>query len=274
MPQPQVSPSNIAGFPALRTAGTADRPLLLFIHGAFASHEPFANWMQTLGRDGWRCVAAGRRNQLGHGPAGVADVTINDYVADTLRVIDALNEKPVVIGHSLGGLIAQKIAELGKCSAAVLVAPAPSGMLTAQLAALPALLPMVPSILRGRPLLPSCATCEAIVLNRVPQSERARIHGALVHESGKVYREMIFGTFRVDAQKVRCPLLVVGGSDDRVVSVTLLRATAKYYGAALKLYEGRGHWLLEEPGWDKIASDIGAWLRTTLAVAAPLPVAS
>ena len=52
MPQPQVSPSNIAGFPALRTAGTADRPLLLFIHGAFASHEPFANWMQTLGRDG------------------------------------------------------------------------------------------------------------------------------------------------------------------------------------------------------------------------------
>jgi pimeloyl-ACP methyl ester carboxylesterase len=123
MPQPQVSPSNIAGFPALRTAGTADRPLLLFIHGAFASHEPFANWMQTLGRDGWRCVAAGRRNQLGHGPAGVADVTIDDYVADTLRVIDALNEKPVVIGHSLGGLIAQKIAELGKCSAAVLVAP-------------------------------------------------------------------------------------------------------------------------------------------------------
>jgi hypothetical protein len=46
------------------------------------------------------------------------------------------------------------------------------------------------------------------------------------------------------------------------------------YGAALKLYEGRGHWLLEEPGWDKIASDIGAWLRTTLAVAAPLPAAS
>jgi pimeloyl-ACP methyl ester carboxylesterase len=125
-------------------------------------------------------------------------------------------------------------------------------MLTAQLAALPALLPMVPSILRGRPLLPSCATCEAIVLNRVPQSERARIHGALVHESGKVYREMIFGTFRVDAQKVRCPLLVVGGSDDRVVSVTLLRATAKYYGAALKLYEGRGHGCLKNPAGTRL----------------------
>jgi pimeloyl-ACP methyl ester carboxylesterase len=100
--------------------------------------------------------------------------------------------------------------------------------------------------------LPSCATCEAIVLNRVPQSERARIHGALVHESGKVYREMIFGSFRVDAQKVRCPVLVVGGSDDRVVSVALLRATAKYYGAALKLYEGRGHWLLEEPAGTRL----------------------
>jgi pimeloyl-ACP methyl ester carboxylesterase len=68
--------------------------------------------MQTLGRDGWRCVAAGRRNQLGHGPAGVADVIIKDYVADTLRVIDALNEKPVVIGHSLGGLIAQNMVDV------------------------------------------------------------------------------------------------------------------------------------------------------------------
>ena len=84
---------------------------------------------------------------------------------------------------------------------------------------------------------------------------------------------MIFGSFRVDAHKVRCPVLVVGGTDDRVASVALLRATAKYC-AALKLYEGCGHWLLEEPGGDKVAGDIGAWLRTTLAVASPLPVAS
>jgi pimeloyl-ACP methyl ester carboxylesterase len=85
---------------------------------------------------------------------------------------------------------------------------------------------------------------------------------------------MIFGTFRVDGQKVRCSVLVIGGSDDRIISLASLRATAKYYGAPLKLYEGRGHWLLEEPGWDKIAGDIGAWLRATVAVAAPLSVAS
>jgi pimeloyl-ACP methyl ester carboxylesterase len=71
MPQPQVSPSNIAGFPVIRTAGAADRPLLLFIHGAFASHEPFANWMQTLGRDGWRCVAAVATNLATDRPASL-----------------------------------------------------------------------------------------------------------------------------------------------------------------------------------------------------------
>ena len=78
----RILPGSPRSGPQVRPTG----PLLLFIHGAFASHEPFANWMQTLGRDGWRCVAAGRRNQLGHGPAGVTDVTIDDYVADTLRV--------------------------------------------------------------------------------------------------------------------------------------------------------------------------------------------
>ncbi len=44
---------------------------------------------------------------------------------------------------------------------------------------------------------------------------------------------MIFGTYRVDASKVRCPVLVLGGEKDRIVSQGLLRATAKRYGASL-----------------------------------------
>jgi pimeloyl-ACP methyl ester carboxylesterase len=268
----QVSSTTLAGFPAIRTAGTSDRPPLLFIHGAFATHQPFAGWMEALARIGWGGVAVARRGMVGGGTAAsVADVTIADYVDDTLRAIDALGEPPIVVGHSLGGLIAQKIAELGKCRAAVLVAPAPAGMLTAQPGALPAFLPMFPNILMGRPIRPSCNTCETIALNCIPPQERTRIHDALVHESGKVYREMIFGTFRVDAGKVQCPVLVVGGRQDRIVSIGLMQGTAKRYGAELKLYDGHGHWLLEEPGYETIVADVGAWLERVVARdAAPL----
>jgi pimeloyl-ACP methyl ester carboxylesterase len=137
-------------------------------------------------------------------------------------------------------------------------------MLTAQAVALPALLPMFPKILLGQPVRPSCHTCETIVLNHMPVEDRSRIHDSLVHESGKVYREMIFGTFRVDAAKVRCPMLVMGGRDDRVVSTALARWTAERYGAELKLYDGHGHWLLEEPGWETLAADVGVWLGSAI----------
>jgi pimeloyl-ACP methyl ester carboxylesterase len=264
MSQQEVSPTMLAGFPAIKIDGAADRPPLLFIHGAFVGHEPFAGWMKMLARRGWPGVAAARRGRQGVGPDSAAGLTIADYVDDTLRTIDALGEAPVIIGHSLGGLIAQKIAELGRCRAAVLLAPAPAGMLTAQPVALPALLPMLPKILLGQPVRPSCRTCETIALNRIPVEDRTRIHDSLVHESGRVYREMIFGTFRVDAAKVHCPMLVMGGRDDRIVSVALVRRTAERYGAKLKIYEGHGHWLLEEPGWETLAAEVGAWLSTAV----------
>jgi pimeloyl-ACP methyl ester carboxylesterase len=253
----QVSPTTLAGFQAIATNGPADRPPLLFVHGSFAGHAPFADWMAALADAGWRGIAVGRR---GGSPERVASLRIADYVDDTLKAIDALGEAPIIVGHSLGGLIAQKIAELGRCRAAVLLAPAPSGMLTAQRVALPAFLTMMPKILTGRPLLPGANACATITLNRMPKAERPRIHGSLVHESGKVFREMVFGTYRVDASRVRCPMLVVGGKEDRIVSVALMRNTAKRCGAELKLYDGHGHWLLEEPGWETIASDVAAWL--------------
>jgi alpha-beta hydrolase superfamily lysophospholipase len=65
---------------------------------------------------------------------------------------------------------------------------------------------------------------------------------------------------RVDASKVRVPVFVAGASDDRIISSRLARRTARHYGVEPHLYEGHGHWLLEEPGWERIADDVLAWL--------------
>ena len=185
--------TTIAGFPALETTNESKRPPVLFIHGAFATHLPWAGWMEEFAKQGWHCVAAAMRGRLGIGPERARGVKIADYVADTLKVIDTLDQLPIVVGHSMGGLVAQKIAELGKCRALVLLAPAPAGKLPAQPVALPALLPMMPKILAGLPMLPTRSGCARIVLNRMPPDQCPIIHNELVHESGKVYREMIFG---------------------------------------------------------------------------------
>lgn len=253
--------TTIAGFPALVTAASSKRPPVLFIHGSFVTHLTYRNWMEEFAKQGWYCVAPAMRGRLGIGPERARGVTIKDYVADTLKVIDTLDQLPIVVGHSMGGLVAQKIAELGKCRAAVLLSPAPAGMLTAQPVALPALIPMFPKIIAGIPLLPASGGCARLVLNRVPEENRAAIHGALVHESGKVYREMVFGTFKVDASKVHCPVYVVGAEEDRVVSPALCKQTAERYNAELRIYAGHAHWFLQEPGWEKIAGDTAMWLE-------------
>lgn len=123
---------------------------------------------------------------------------------------------------------------------------------------------MFPKILLGRPIRPSRAGADRVALNGVASSERARIYDALGYESGIVYREMIFGSVHVDASRVKVPVLVLGGTHDRVVSAQLSRFTANRYGAELVMYPDRAHWLFEEPGWERVADDVATWLERVL----------
>ena len=260
----EIISTEIAGFPALRVCGGPNRPTLMFIHGAFTTHEPWRAWMVRLAEHGWPSVATALRGRLGVAPNRAKGLRFADYLHDTMRVIDELGQAPIIVGHSLGGLIAQKVAEAGRCQAMVLLAPAPAAMLTAQPVALPAYLPMVPKILTGRPVLPSKSGCARIALNRMPVDQQPECHASLVHESGIVYRELMFGAVTVDAKRITCPTYVLGGTQDRIVSQSLLRFTAQRYQAKLQVLEGHAHWLLEEPGWEAIADDVATWLHDEL----------
>ncbi len=255
-----ITPTTIAGFPALETRIETRNPPVVFLHGAFVGHEPFAPWMNLLAERGWRSLAASRRGRAGRGPAKAMGLSIADYVDDTLAVIATLKERPIVIGHSLGGLIAQKIAELGRAEAAVLICSAPAAMLPAQPVALPVYLPMMPKILTGRPMMPGPNGCSTIALNKMPAAERPAIHRQLVHESGSVYREMIFGAYKVDFAKISCPVMVIGGREDRIVAPKVVEWTAKQLGVPARVYDGHAHWLLAEPGWQAIATDVADFL--------------
>jgi pimeloyl-ACP methyl ester carboxylesterase len=74
----------------------------------------------------------------------------------------------------------------------------------------------------------------------------------------------MFGTVRVKAAKVRVPVFVAGGTQDRIVSASLIRKTARHYGVQPHLYDGHGHWLIQEPGWQAVAGDILGWLSSNL----------
>ncbi|GAB3037362.1 hypothetical protein MBOU_19990 [Mycobacterium bourgelatii] len=68
-------------------------------------------------------------------------------------------------------------------------------------------------------------------------------------------------TFRLPHPKrVRTPLLVLGGTEDGLISQKEVRTTARVYGADVELFTGMGHMLMLEPGWPAVAERICSWL--------------
>ena len=166
----------------------------------------------------------------------------------------------MLVGHSLGGLIAQRLAAEGRASAVVLLCSAPPAMLSARPAALRRFAPNMPRIMSGRPFIVPNGACSVLALNQVPDAERPAIHARLTHESGRVYRSLMMGTVRVDAGAVDVPIRVIGGTEDRIISPALVRKTAKHYGVEAELLAGHAHWILAEPGWQAICDDVVDWI--------------
>jgi len=258
---PQTKATTRAGFPALEaTPASTGKPPVVLLHGAFADQDSFRGWVGRLADSGHQAIAPARRGRVGVAPDKAAGLTFEDYVRDTIAVLDTLDEPAVLIGHSLGALVAQRLAEQGKARAIVLIAPAPPAMLTAQAVALRHFLPKMPRIMAGRPFIMDPAACSTLALNKMPEAQRPAVHAHLTHESGKVYRDLMFGSVKIDARKVLVPVYVAGGTEDRIISTGLTKRTARHYGVQPRLNEGRGHWIIGEPGWESLVDDVVTWL--------------
>jgi non-heme chloroperoxidase len=247
--------------------GTARRHPILFVHGMWGGAWNWETYLPFFAERGWRCHALNLRGHHGSKPvADIGRVSIDDYVADARTVAEAIGN-PILIGHSMGGLIVQKLAELCDPPAVVAITPAPprgifalgSGPL------LRAALRHAAEILFRRPTLPSFAEAIALELNRLPPETQRRVYARLVPESGRQAFEVAVKGVAVDAERVRCPMLVIGAVQDVITPVTTVRKIAAKYRAEYREYRAFAHMIVIEPGWERVAGDIAAWLEKVTA---------
>src|SRR4051812_33012420 len=170
---------------------TEPGPPLLFVHGYFGRAIAFEPMMDWFARRGHYCCAPDLR---GHGDSmpdcALGDVSVHDYAEDVAGVARELNN-PIIIGHSMGGLIAQLVASDQCVRGAVLLAPAPPrGISVLSLKLAVAQVRYMPAILTSRVVKPGRADLRALVVNRVPEKEREVILDMLVADSGRAGREM------------------------------------------------------------------------------------
>ncbi|MEX0349146.1 MAG: alpha/beta hydrolase [Paracoccaceae bacterium] len=248
---------------------------VVFLHGTNGGPWTMDNFKQAFEAQGYVCHAPAYRFH-DMPPSGARNValkglSIADYVEDLTAFIGTLDQQPVLVGHSLGGLIAQLLAAKGLAHAAVLLN---SSIIHGTL----------PTTARERQLGKLFISAGAFWeqtpgqdfdllaefgLNTLPEELQHRICDRLDTESGRVLFEFVFWmydenqTTKVDIDAVKCPLLFLSGSEDHAVPPSTARAMAARYGDRARFFEVEGacHYMQFDDGWEKTAELCIDWLR-------------
>ncbi len=246
---------------------------IVMIHGMFSRPEVWGKYVPFFEDLGWHCVTPVlRHHDIEPGsapPEELATTSMLDYAADLEALIGELDEPPVLMGHSMGGLLAQMLAARGLARAVVLLTPAaPAGVV--------ALSPSVIRAFRGplttwgfwrRSFRPDFKTARYAFLEGFPDEERRGMWERMVYESGRAIFEIGLWPFdrrhatRVDRRAITCPVLAVAGEKDRATPTFAVRAVACRYGGTYTELPGQHHWVLAQTGWEKAASLCARWLE-------------
>lgn len=195
-------------------------PAALLLHGAGGGGWEWNLWSAALRADGFVVVAP----DLQPSAAGLAATTLDDYRLQALDAARTAGPAPVVIGASLGGLLALQVAAATECRAVVLVNPLPPAPEAARLPPVPAPPEIVPWRSAGR----YASTCRAL-----PDADAATRRYAFRRwrdESGQVLAAARAG---VEVAPARCPLLLLASERDTDVPVEVSAALAARLGASL-----------------------------------------
>lgn len=255
----------------------ARRGQMVLIHGAFSAGWAMEGWAGEMAKRGWQthCPDLLHHDTPPHGRPhpNLGRTSLIDYANDLAKKIKALPEKPVIVGHSMGGLLAQMLAGRGLARAIVLLAPSPPwGVIPSTEFEILSAVGMVATlgVFWDGPIHPVYRVAADHTLNRLTREERRTTFARFVPESGRAVFEIMHSIWdfqrasRVEPWTVKCPVLAIAGSADRVNSARTVQRIATRYreqgGSTFRLYDGFSHWMLSEPGWQEMAAEAADWL--------------
>ncbi|MES2034528.1 MAG: alpha/beta fold hydrolase [Pseudomonadota bacterium] len=252
---------------------------IIMVHGVGCTGEVFSRLAPAFRDKGWQVETPTLRpdkRTVDTPPADLHKLRLKDYVDDIAALAKSVEadtgQAPVLLGHSMGGMIVQKLAERGIGRAAVLVTPASPADCRSG-ASLAQAITFANVLFTGRPETKGHKIWKTGfnwgVMNRVPQAKHAGIYATAVHDSGGVYQDLAYPdrdpdrTAFIDETRITIPVLVIGGGKDRATPIADVRRVADKYkkiGGEFREYPENAHWIIDEPGTDKVIEDIAAWL--------------
>lgn len=253
---------------------SAARLPVVMIHGAFCGAWAFAHWKEMFAARGFDVHLPGLRyHDCGRNPPKELGTTsLLDYAGDLEKFLDTLGAPAFLVGHSMGGLLAQMLAARRAVRGVACLAPsAPYGILPStpfEIASAQAL--YMAGEFWNKPLHPERWIAAANALDMLDEVARDAVFARFVPESGLATFEIMqwaLDTKRastVDAARVTSPVLCLVGDRDRVNPPGTVRSIARRYRALGTFEEipGHSHWLIGEPGWEHVAERVLEFFET------------
>lgn len=252
---------------------------IVFVTGAFVTHKGWDEWRAYFEAKGYKTIAEpwpfknGSAEELRKrqpNDTDLAALTLTELTDHYINIVKACPEKPIVIGHSLGGLITQIIVNRDLAEAGIAIHPvAPQGIFPYEFSFLKAgwkVLGLFTSL--KKTYLMSLKDWQYAFVNGMSLADQQKSYNEnTIPESKTVARGGLTSAAKVDFKKEHPPLLITSGSTDHIIPAHLNIRNFKAYKknnsiVDYKEFEGRNHFVVGLPTWKEDAEYIYNWLNS------------
>lgn len=248
---------------------------IVFIHGLFMNPKSWQPWMDFFKLKGYSCFAPAYPYHerepsylREHIESGLANLTFKQVIASLVAFIDTLPEKPILVGHSMGGLAVQKLIQDQKGTAGVCIDSAPpKGIFSFKWSFLKANLPVINPFKGNSVFVPSVEWFHNSFCNEMTFDETHTVYDQyVVPESRNIPRSSTGNDGKIDFSRSHPPLLFIAGEKDTIVPSSLnMKNFLAYKDRGSKKdfieFKGRTHYICGQENWEEVAGYIADWIR-------------
>jgi pimeloyl-ACP methyl ester carboxylesterase len=263
---------------------------IVLIHGAWMtprSWDPFRGFYAQLG---YRVLTPpwprleGEVEEIRRDPSAMAGLGIAEIVDGYEQIIRLLDEPPIIMGHSFGGLFVQMLLDRGLGAAGIAIDSAqPKGVLRLPFSQIRALSPVLlnpANVNRAVPFnfdqfrygfantMTEREAREAFQLNAIPAPGRIVFQTGLANLNPRAATKVDYRNDR------RAPLLLIAGGEDHIVPASVNRANFRKYRRSTATtdfveFSGRSHLIVAQTGWEEVAEHALSWAQKHVALPTP-----
>lgn len=248
---------------------------IVFIHGLFENPKSWIEWKKYFESKGYTCYTPAYPFHEGE-PSELrkkinpqlGKLTFGNVIDSLSLFIDKLPEKPILIGHSMGGLAVQKLISMDKAVAGICIdAAPPKGIFSFKWSFLKANLPTINPFKGNSVCMPSVKWFQYAFCNLMSMDETAAEYEKFfVPESRNIPRSSTKKDGYVDFKKPHNPLLFIAGGADHIIPPSLNKKnfdayTDKNSKKTFKEFPARTHYICGQPNWQEVADYILEWIQ-------------